>query len=248
MGVTSNRTFSAAAKGFPPLTTGKTFFVSDTTGAYWNELNLAYTPDVDGVARVYTSITLALAQCTAGRGDYIGMATDFTTALTAAEILSAETKGVTVVPLGRNLDGTYFCERLTATLPQAANSAIFTVNGKVLLRSIRGTVTTGIQNQACTAQLNHQQSEGYTSLTNIASTALCAASSIASDAIGTVYSITGTFANALVTSASAGLYQAASVMLRPGSIKLQTSASNTGSVKWRVDYEPLEPGAQVVSA
>lgn len=240
--------FGTINKGLPVKTAGKTFFVSDTTGALWNELNLRYPPDADGVTRVYSSVTSALASCTSGQGDVIGLASDFTTALTAAEILSAETKGVTVIPLGKNFVDIWFAERATASLPQSANSALFTVTGKVKLLSIQGVVTTKIQDQACTLQLNHQNNAGHASATNAASFSLCAATNFASESVGVVVGITGTLANSMVSNSSGAVYQAAPIFLTAGSLKLQTSASNTGSMKWRVEYIPMEPGARVVAA
>ena len=240
--------FGSVAKGMPPASTGKTFFVSDTSGASWNELNLRYPPDADGVARVHTSVTLALAQCTSGNGDVVILAPDFTTALTAAEILSAETKGVTVLPAGKNSDGVWFSERATATPPQSANSALFTITGKIKVISLVGEVMTDVQDQACDFTLSHQNDGNNNSATALASVALAAATNIQSEPIGTLIGLTGTFANSLVTSHSAAAIQANPFVVRKGSIKLQTSASNTGSIKWRIDYIPLEPGARAVAA
>lgn len=229
-----------------PKTGGKVFWVSATSGALWNDWNINYPPDPDGINRVHTSITLALAATVAGRGDFIELAPDFTTAATTAEIALAELNGVTIMQDGKNYQlGPWFAERATAALPAGTSTSLFTVTGRVKLIDIQGLVTTKIQDQACTAQLSVLD----TSPTALGSTAICAATSIRNNTTRTLYSITGTFANSLVTSINAAVFQAApTTLVGPSLIKLQTSATNTGSVKWRVDYVPLEAGARVFAA
>ena len=92
--------------------------------------------DPDGVVRVHNTVTAALAQCVTGRGDYIFLAPDFTTALTAAELLSAETKGVAILPTGKYQDGLYFENRAETITPATTQAALFTVTGKVKIISI----------------------------------------------------------------------------------------------------------------
>lgn len=243
-----NKTFETIAKGTPVRTQGKTFYVSDTTGAMWNDLLLRFPPDSDGLTLVYSDVTSAVASCVSGNGDVVALAPDFTTAFTATEVTSCKTKGVSVVQLGKNIAGVWFAERATANLPQNANSAIFTITGKVKILNLIGEVTTAIQNQAINATLSAQSTDGNISATNLISVALCAATSIASDAIGTIYTITGTLANNLQSFNAGGVAQAAPIIVRSGTIKVQTNASNTGQVKWRVDYVPVEPGARIFAA
>lgn len=239
--------------------TGKTFVVVGTSGASYQDVLSLWTPDNDGVPRNFTTVTLALAQCVAGRGDLVILAPDFTTALTAAEILSAETKGVTVIPGGLNVNGVYFCERATAALPQTANSAIFTVTGKIKLVSIHGVVTTTIENQA-----NQTALKAVTNVGSLGPTDICASADIAAAGVGSVLvplsvnasfgvslsnQVTGWTPTALqIASGSAFLYEITPAVIQAGTINLSTGASNTGSVKWRIEYVPMEPGARVFAA
>lgn len=236
-----NRIFEAIAKGFPAAV-GNTYFVSDTTGAFWNDLNLQYPPGKDGNTRVFSTVTLALAACTAGYGEYVVLAPDFTTALTAAEEDSVATKGVTVLWSKNYLGGNkYVTHRATAVLPQAVNANIFTVTGKIKLLNLVGEVTTVTQDQANSLTIVSAPTVG-------ASAAIAAATSVRNNAAGAIWNITGTIANAMVTSVASGISQATPLILPPGTIRLQATAANTGSVKWHVVYEAVDPGARVVVA
>ena len=79
-------------------TAGKTFYVSAAIGTGTNAqvLQDLFPIDNDGVVRVYSSITLALAACTSGAGDAIVIMPDYTTAPTDTELGSAGTKGVMI--------------------------------------------------------------------------------------------------------------------------------------------------------
>ena len=132
--------------------------------------------------------------------------------------------------------------RASAALPQTAAAAIFTITGRVLLLGIVGRVTTAIQNQA-----NNTKLTANPSASSVASTDLCATASIANDAVGTLYGITGTFATALQKGGAIPL-PALPVVLQAGTIDLDCSASNTGQVAWDLYYLPLDPGSKVVAA
>lgn len=232
------------AKGMFP-TGGKVFFVSDVTGALWNNWNLQYTPDPDGVARVYSTVTLALAATVAGRGDCVELAPDFTTALTAAEILLAETNGVVVLQNGKNIFNRWFAERLTAATPQTTSHALFTVTGKIRLLNLTGVVTTFVQDQAQNLSVLVKD----TSSLALGCTSIAAVTSVRNLQTTVFLTMTGTLSAAMLSSKLAGLFQAASVIINGSSqIMLKSSASSTGKLKWRVDYEPLEPGARVFPA
>ena len=234
--------YGAIAKAYP-LTTGKIFFLLSSSEAQFADFNNRFPVDEDGVVRVYTSWASALAACTAGQGDIIEVSPGFTTALSAAELLSAETKGVTIYQAGKQLlDGSYFENRATAALPASTQIALFTVTGRIKLVSIIGEVTTAIQNQANNTKLVANPTVG-------ADVDICAVASTANDAVGTNYFITGTFATALQKSASVvGVYQAAPLLIPAGTIDLNCAATNTGSVKWKVIYVPIDPGARVFAA
>lgn len=137
-------------------------------------------------------------------------------------------------------------ERATATLPQTAAAAIFTVGtGRVAITSIIGEVTTIIQTQANNTKLTYDPTDAG------ATQDLCAVLDITADAVGTMYSITGTPATALgdaLNFMSANKMLAQPLILKPGSILLDCAASNTGNVKWTITWIPYDVGATVVAA
>lgn len=237
-----NSGYGLAQVASVPLTTGKFFVVTGTSGAAYQDILSLYTPDSDGVSRNFTSVTDALAACVSGRGDVVVLAPDFTTAFTAAELLAAETKGVTVIVAGAGADGVYTAYRATATLPATTATPYFTVTGRIKLLSIIGEVTTIVQTQACNAKLIANPTVG-------ADVDMCAVLNITASAVGAQLSITGTLADALVrTTSGVGVFQTFPQLVLPGSIDLSTSATNTGATKWQVKYVPIDPGARVVAA
>jgi hypothetical protein len=228
----------------PSFTTGEVFVVTVAAGANTGNIQGMFLNGVDGSPRVHATFTLALAQCVTGRGDIIYIAPDYTTGITAAELLSAETKGVAIIEAGGvqvrpGLNRTY---RATAALPASASAAIFTVTGKIRILNIMGTVTTVVQTQANNTKLEVVPTVGST-------TALCTVTSTSAAAVGSTITIDGTLADALIVNAGGiGAYQAGSVVVPAGTINLNCAATNTGSVKWMIDYEPIDPGAIVVAA
>ena len=224
-----------------PFTLWKIFTVTDIawTWAAQSLISQIYRTDTDWVDRVFWTITLALVQCVSWRWDVIILAPDFTTALTAAELLSAEAKWVTIVPSWKNIDGRYFANKATAALPATALWALFTVTWRVKLLSIIWEVTTIIQTQTCLAKL-------VANPTVWADVDICADLDITAWAVWAQLSITWTLANAMVKTVSwAWVFQAASLLILPWTIDLNTSATNTWSVKWRVEYQPIDPWARI---
>lgn len=228
----------------PGFTTGRIFMVSAANGANTPEIMAMFPTDQQGIQRVWTTFTLALAQCVTGKGDTILIAPDYTVGITAAELLAAETKGVTVIEASGEqvrpgLNRTY---RQTATLPQTTTTPIFTVTGRVLIREIIGQVTTVVQAQADATKLTAVPTVG-------SATDICATGDINAAAVGTQLFITGTLATALQISAGgAQALQATGVVVQAGTINLNCAASNTGAVKWLVDYEAIDPGAMIIAA
>jgi len=232
----------AQAGRMPQGTTGKILFVVGTSGVSYQDMIALYRTDPDGLKRVYTTMTLALAACVADRGDMIITAPDFTTAVTAAELLIAETKGVKISQAGISVDGVYSVDRAAATLPATTATAYFTVTGRIKLIAIIGEVTTVVETQACNTKLVANPTVG-------ADVDLCAVLSITAAAVGTQFSITGTLANAMVKTASgAGVFQAAPLLIQAGTIDLNTAATNTGATKWKIIYTPVDPGARIFVA
>lgn len=244
MYINLNAGYGQAQGAGMPFTTGKVFFLISSSESNLPRLQSLFVPDEDGVVRVFTSATAALAACETGRGDIIVQSPAFTTAFTAAEVISAGTKGVQVFNAGQfdSASGTYKVYRATAALPATTASAIFTVTGRVKIIDIKGVVTTVIQTQANNTKLIANPTVG-------ADVDLCAVNDITADAVGTVYSITGTLANAMVaTTSGAGVFQAAPLTVEAGTIDLSCAATNTGSVSWYIEYLPITAGAKIVAA
>jgi hypothetical protein len=130
-------------------------------------------------------------------------------------------------------------ERAAAALPQTTDVALFRiVGGKVRILAITGEVTTAIQNQANNTKLKFNPA-GVGSDVD-----LCAVLSVANDAVGTLYTITGDFSDAMQESVWAAetdkTMEPGGVILGPGDIELDCAASNTGAVKWTVEWEPVD--------
>jgi hypothetical protein len=133
-------------------------------------------------------------------------------------------------------------ERDAANLPQTTQTAYFTVSGRVLITQIVGEVTTVIETQDNNTKLVANPTVG-------ADVDLCAVLNITADAEGTIYTITGTLADAMVaTTSGAVIAQASAVLVAAGTIDLYCAASNTGQTKWTVHYIPLDAGSTVVTA
>lgn len=147
-----------------------------------------------------------------------------------------ETNGLRKAIYGARVD------RAAATLPQTTAEALFTVTGLCLVTSLVGEVTTVMQNQANNTKLTANPTTGT-------SVDICAVLSIANDEAGSLYSITGTFTDALQGGvAGAVAVQDKGVAVNTGTIDLDCAASNTGAIKWTLTYIPLEDGASIVAA
>lgn len=134
-------------------------------------------------------------------------------------------------------------ERATAALPQTTQSALFTVTGgRVLVTSIVGEVTTVIQTQANNTKIVSNPTTG----TDVD---LCAVLDITADQVGCLYGITGIFSDAMVgANAGATVVPQRAVVVPIGTIDLSCAASNTGGVKWKITYVPLDDGAAIAAA
>jgi hypothetical protein len=137
-------------------------------------------------------------------------------------------------------------ERAAAALPQTAQETLFTVTGHVVVRQIIGIITVAIGAVAnATKLLVNPDGVG-------ADTDICAALDINAALVDGMFTITGTFANAMVLTANLPLAgkQATEIVCPPGVIKVACAGSDggTGRVKWECVYWPLEDGASVVAA
>ena len=129
-------------------------------------------------------------------------------------------------------------------LPQTATATLFTVSGgRVIVTSLVGTVSTVIQNQACTLALGTVPSVG-----TAASTGLATATSIINLEAGTHVYLPAA-KGALTVNGNAGaaaqLFGGSAYVVSAGTISWTTSASNTGAISWALTYIPLDDGATV---
>lgn len=124
-----------------------------------------------------------------------------------------------------------------------ATANLFAVaGGPIEVQAIVGVVTNTIQTQADSIKLLVDPTAPDTD------TDLCAAVEINADAIGTVYTITGTFANAMIPTTAGVVATTATKFIVPiGMIELNGTASNTGTIVWYLTYKPLAPGVTVVA-
>jgi hypothetical protein len=134
-------------------------------------------------------------------------------------------------------------ERATAALPGGTAAAIFTVaGGRVAITQIVGQVTTAIQNQTCNLKITANPTTGT-------SVDIAANLDVDNDEVGCLYGITGLNSDALLgINAGALPGQTRPVIVNAGTIDLETSATNTGSVKWAIFYVPIDSGAEITAA
>lgn len=122
-------------------------------------------------------------------------------------------------------------------LAQTGDKTIFTVTGRVVVHSIVGIVTVEVGAGANNSLIKINPTVG-------ADVDLCAVLDIDGSIVGTLFNITGTFANALQTTGSAAIIaQAARTVVAAGVIELECAASKAGNVKWVCRWEPLDAGS-----
>lgn len=221
---------------------GKVFVLASSSESAYFTLASIYTTDPDGVARLYTSWASVIAATVAGRGDKILVSRGFTTAPTLAQLATMNTNGVLAEPMGGKQGSSFVTNRATSSLPATASTAYFTVTGKVKILNIIGEVTTVFQTQANNTKLIATPTVG-------AAVDLCAVLDTTAAAVGSLLTITGTLADAMIKTVSGAVpTQASPVIVTAGTINLSTSATSTGASKWTVIYEPIDQGAMVIAA
>jgi hypothetical protein len=133
-------------------------------------------------------------------------------------------------------------DRASATLPQTAAAAIFNiVGGRVAMTAILGEVTV-LLGAVGNMSLESNPTVGTTA-------ALCAVLAAAALEEGTLLSIDGTKATAMLgVDAGGTAMQSKPVALPVGTLDLRLSASNVGECKWSIWYVPIDDGAYVTAA
>lgn len=233
---------SAMLSGLSAATTGKTFILCAASFTGRDIVDDLFPVDTDGQTRVFSNQTDAANATVAGRRDVLYIHPSWTTAISAANVLTLETNNVQVLNLAADSAGVLAVNRATAALPATTTGAIFNVNGRVKILSIVGEVTTLIQTQACNTKIS------FNPTGTGASTDLCANFDVTAAAVGSLFYPDGTFATAMVKAVYLARPMTTPVIVQDGTIDLTTSATNTGSVKWRIEYIPAGPGAFVSAA
>jgi hypothetical protein len=148
-------------------------------------------------------------------------------------------------PISRELTTGIRVDRATDTLPQGADEAIFTITtGRILLVGLVGEVTTVI-GSGTTPNLKVKFNPTATG----ADQDLCANLDIGDAAVGTLLTITGTVANALVQDLLIGNAMLANpLLLSEGDIEIETDESVSGSISWSLLYVPWDADAEVAAA
>lgn len=123
---------------------GKTFIVQPTTYPNADMITDIFSPDYDGVVRVFNTISTALAACTAGNGDTIFVAPGHTETITAAGGITVSQSGVSIIGIGNgNL-------RPIITFTTAVGASLNITGANVILQNL--IFTCGINAQ--TAMVN----------------------------------------------------------------------------------------------
>lgn len=150
----------------------------------------------------------------------------------------------------------YICETqlaaANASQPRLATAAsasplttanLFTYTGTIEIMAIVGRVTTVVQAQATTTKLSVVSDA-------LSAYDLCTTVDLTAAAVGTLLSITGTAANAMVATASGVLAptQASRIIATcttSGVIKVTYGAASTGAISWFLQWRPISAGATV---
>lgn len=151
--------------------------------------------------------------------------------------------GTSLIALAKYIQkrGRQIVTRAADALPQTADEALFTVTGKVNIIQVIGTVTTICESAGNNTKLKFNPSVG-------SDTDICAVVDLNAAAVGTLYTITGTIANAGILSPNAALpKQASPLLIDTGDIEIDCAASRTGALKWTVVWEPVDADATVVA-
>lgn len=230
---------------------GQVFFLDDSG-----------TSDADSsvsgsLARPFSTGAYAVSACTASAGDVIVVGPGHSESVATLLALTTKARVTFMLPhlglewtmssVSGSLDGPAperVVSRATATLPQSTTGTIFTVTaGPVLVKEIFGIVTTAVQAQATTIALT-------TTATGLSATTISGnTSDLNSAAVGTYVSITGTLASQVTLSGNeTHIGQATPIVVGPGTIRITTGASSTGSLAWYCRYQALVPGAYLLAA
>jgi hypothetical protein len=136
-------------------------------------------------------------------------------------------------------------EKASELLPQTATQALFSVaGGRVLITALVGEVTIVVPGVANATKLIFNPTAVG------ADQDMCATLDITGDAVGELYTISGTVGDAMRSDLLvANPVLQSALCVSEGSIGLNTAGNSvTGDTAWTIVYVPLDDGAYVVSA
>lgn len=143
------------------------------------------------------------------------------------------------------------------TLPASGSGDIFAVNnGRVIITSLTGVVSTVIQAQATTLSVGNKPTGGSS-----ATATLCATADLNGKPVGTSLAVPAAKASALIVSGADGtvVFNGSSggqgipvssgglALIPAGTIQVTTVATSTGAIIWSVTYVPYDVGATVTA-
>jgi len=147
--------------------------------------------------------------------------------------------------------GAYATKTTTATTNGSQN--LFTVaGGLVVVTGLVGIATVAFDGTVTSINLQHTPTGG-------AAADIAAATVVTSDAVGTIYTVTGVAAEGLSLQTAGGaeaptvtfgkLWQSGGGLVLPaGVVTYLGTAADAGTVAWHLTYTPLEASASVVAA
>ena len=132
-------------------------------------------------------------------------------------------------------------EKPAVAIAAISTKPLFTVvGGRVIVKTLLGEVTTGLEAKANACKFVHTPTGG-------AAVDLSAAVECNGDVAGTMYGITGLPATAMSVTIGTAVNSAYDIVLKPGAIGFNTAADATGAVKATVVYIPLDDGANITA-
>ena len=137
------------------------------------------------------------------------------------------------------------CERANGDIAQTGQTALFTVSDYIRVHAILGVVETEAIGGGANAM------KVLSNPTTGADVDLCVATDIDADVVGTMYTITGDFSDALIITTSGAVettdYEVPFIVA-PGTIDMHCAASKDGKVTWTLIWSPVNASASVVAA
>lgn len=143
------------------------------------------------------------------------------------------------------------------TLPASTTGHIFSVNnGRVIVTTLTGVVSTAIQAQATTLSVGNTPTGGSASTASF-----CATLDLTGKTVGTSLAVPQAKASALLSSGADGtlLWNTTSgaqgvpvvsgglLLVPAGTIDVTTVATSTGAITWTVTYVAYDPGASITA-